>query len=82
MPFAVAWSDEIGKPSFIDGFVAFHEGALERWSPDDWSLNLLVWEDGEPVGTQGVLASAFAEKRRVATGSWLGRRFQGCGLGT
>lgn len=40
MPFAVAWTDRIGEPDFLDGFVAFHEH-LAEWSPDDWTLNLL-----------------------------------------
>jgi RimJ/RimL family protein N-acetyltransferase len=82
MPFESAWSDEIGRPGWLDTFIAFHEDALATWSPGEWSLNLLVWEHGEPIGTQGMLASSFAERRQVSTGSWLGREFQGRGLGT
>ena len=37
-------------------------------------------EDG-PIGAQSVRASRFAVYRTVDTGSWLGRRFQGRGLG-
>jgi RimJ/RimL family protein N-acetyltransferase len=82
MPFAVAWTDRIGEPDFLDGFVAFHEQHLADWSPDDWNLNLLVWEHGTLVGTQGVLATAFGTRRCVATGSWIGRAHQGHGIGT
>lgn len=82
MPFAAAWTDNIGKPAFLNGFVAFHEQALADWSPADWTLNLLVWEAGRLVGSQSVGAQHFAEMRRVATGSWLGRAYQRRGVGT
>jgi hypothetical protein len=47
MPFAVAWTDRIGEPDFLDGFLAFHEGHLANWSSEDWGLELLVWAGGE-----------------------------------
>jgi RimJ/RimL family protein N-acetyltransferase len=34
------------------------------------------------VGVQGIGADGFAERRTIGTGSWLGRRFQGRGVGT
>jgi RimJ/RimL family protein N-acetyltransferase len=82
MPFAVAWTDGIGKPDFVDSCVAFHEEQLTGWSPDKWMLNLLVWQDGELVGTQGMLADGFAAQPVVNTGSWLGGEHQGRGIGT
>jgi RimJ/RimL family protein N-acetyltransferase len=82
MPFAIAWTDRIGESDFLDGFLEFHEGALARWSPDDWMLNFLVWADGELVGTQGMLAERFAEQPVVNTGSWLGQEHQRRGIGT
>jgi RimJ/RimL family protein N-acetyltransferase len=82
MPFAVAWTDRIGEPDFLDGFVSFHKEHLASWTPDRWELGLLVWAGGELVGTQGMLAESFAERRRVATGSWVGRVHQGRGIGT
>jgi RimJ/RimL family protein N-acetyltransferase len=82
MPFAVAWTDRIGEPDYVDGFLAFHEGHLRSWSPEEWTLNLLVWVEGELVGTQGMLAERFAETPVVNTGSWIGRRHQGRGIGT
>ena len=47
-----------------------------------WRLDLLVWEHGALVGTQGIGAKRFAEKRVASTGSWLGRAAQGRGIGT
>lgn len=82
MPFAVAWTDRIGEPDFLDGFVTFHEQHLADWSPEQWNLNLLVWEPGTLVGTQGVLSMDVTTRRRVATGSWIGRAHQGRGIGT
>jgi RimJ/RimL family protein N-acetyltransferase len=82
MPFSVPWTDGIGKPGFIDGFVAFHEGSLAEWSPEKWSLNLLVWAGSTLVGTQGIGAERFADERSVATGSWLGKAHQRRGIGT
>jgi hypothetical protein len=40
----------------------------------------MVERDG-PIGAQSVRAGRFASYRTVDTGSWLGRRFQGRGLG-
>jgi RimJ/RimL family protein N-acetyltransferase len=82
MPFGVAWSDGIGSPGFVDGFVAYHEGELEAWTPTEWHLNLLVWAGGALAGTQSIRAASFARDLVVTTGSWLGARFQGHGVGT
>lgn len=82
MPFAVPWTDAIGHPGFAEGFVAFHEQMLADWSPQSWTLNLLAFQDGAPVGTQGITGTQFAAQRTVETGSWLGTAHQGRGLGT
>jgi RimJ/RimL family protein N-acetyltransferase len=82
MPFAVAWTDGIGQPDFVETTVAWHEKHLADWSPSNWTLNLLVWEGGELVGTQGMLAEDFGERREIHTGSWLGQRYQRRGVGT
>jgi RimJ/RimL family protein N-acetyltransferase len=82
MPFAVAWTDRIGEPDFLDGFLAFHEGHVASWSPEAWELGLLVWADRELVGSQGLFAKEFSRRRHVGTGSWLGRAHQGRGIGT
>jgi RimJ/RimL family protein N-acetyltransferase len=51
-------------------------------TPEKWSLNLLVSEGGAVVGTQGLMADDFATLRVVQTGSWIGLRHQGRGIGT
>ena len=82
MPFGIAWTDDAGRPGFVDRFAAFHEAQLVAWQPSDWTLNLLVWEGATLVGTQGVSGTRFAAERTVATGSWLGQAHQGRGIGT
>jgi RimJ/RimL family protein N-acetyltransferase len=82
MPFVVPWTDAIGTPEFVSGFVDYHLGVRERWRADDWSLELGVWAAGEPLGTQSVVGHDFAESKTVNTGSWLAQRFQSRGYGT
>jgi RimJ/RimL family protein N-acetyltransferase len=82
MPFAVAWTDRTGRPEFRTEFEEFHRGQLAAWTPGEWHLNLLVWEAGDLVGTQTLLAADFAKTREVATGSWVGAARQGHGVGT
>ncbi len=80
MPFKTPWST-IPSPRFERNFVQHHWGGRATWKPDDWALHLLVELDGEPIGSQSVLAKRFAVLRTVHTGSWLGRPFHGLGYG-
>ncbi len=82
MPFAVPWTDRTGEPSFVKDFVEFHEASLRAWDPASWSLNFLVFLAGRPVGSQSLRAEDFGAHRVVDSGSWLGARYQGQGLGT
>lgn len=80
MPFGVAWS-VLPSPEFERGFLAHHWHCRAEWSKDDWQLNLLVEAEDRPIGSQTVHGASFAVHRTVDTGSWLGREFQGRGLG-
>jgi RimJ/RimL family protein N-acetyltransferase len=82
MPFKVPWTERIGQPGFVDGFVAYHVGLRDRWLPEDWSFEPVVWADGQPIGAIGLNGRNFAENRRFWTGSWLGEAFQRRGYGT
>jgi RimJ/RimL family protein N-acetyltransferase len=82
MPFGVAWTDDSDRAGFVDEGIEHHEARLREWQPDDWTLNLIAFHRGRPVGVQSVRGERFAERRIVDTGSWLGREFQGQGLGT
>ncbi|MEV0581967.1 GNAT family protein [Nonomuraea sp. NPDC050310] len=81
MPFLVPWTDATPQER-ARSTVAWQLGALSRMTPENWSLPFVVVVDGEVVGTQEMAAKDFAILREVSTGSWLGRRFHGLGLGT
>jgi hypothetical protein len=51
-------------------------------SPDHWHLNFLVRLDGRVIGVQSVHGRDFAVTREVSSGSWIGLRRQGRGIGT
>lgn len=80
-PFAVPWTDapvdEIGPNSFRHWWKCRFETSV-----DDWNINLAVIADGVAVGASGLGAIHFPTTRWFETGSWLGRDFQGRGLGT
>ena len=78
MPFYVPWTDSLD----LDDFLAFHRAAWTEWRPEKWSLNLIAFLDGRPIGSQGAAATDFATTREIETGSWLGAPFQDRGLGT
>ena len=50
-------------------------------SPQEWTLLLGIWHDGEFIGCQDVGAKDFAILKTVSTGSWLRRSAQGHGFG-
>jgi RimJ/RimL family protein N-acetyltransferase len=81
MPFAVAWTD-LPSPEFELSFLRFFWGTRASWAPAAWRLPLAVVLAGQPIGIQEIWAKDFATLRVVETGSWLGLRHQGQGLGT
>ena len=78
MPFRVAWTDSLA----LDSFRAHFAEQLAEWDRDDWSLSLVVFREGRPIGNQTIAAEGFAATKTVHTGSWLGLEFQGEGVGT
>ena len=79
--FLVPWH-ELPSPAFERQFLLHWWGERGRWSPAAWSLGLVVTKDDRAIGVQEVIARDFAIRRLVNSGSWLGREFQGQGLGT
>src|SRR6266702_6915684 len=80
-PFMVAWTDA-SPDERARGTLQYHWSQWGSWKPSDWTLELAVVRDGAVVGSQGVGGHDFAVLREVHTGSWLGRRYQGQGIGT
>ena len=79
-PFAHDWTS-LPSPQFERSFAQWHWGKRADWRPEQWALELMVSRDGEPIGMQAVFSRDFATLRTVSSGSWLGRAFQGRGLG-
>ncbi|MFD6417619.1 GNAT family N-acetyltransferase [Streptomyces sp. NPDC060194] len=80
-PFIVQWTG--GTPQEVAYSVLRHHWAgLGAWSPREWTLNLTVLREGTVVGMQSLRATDLAVTREVGTTSWLGRAYQGQGIGT
>jgi RimJ/RimL family protein N-acetyltransferase len=80
-PFTVAWTDAAPEER-ARGTMQYHWSRWGTWTPSAWTLAFAVVRDGEVVGTQDISGRDFAVLREVSTGSWLGRRYQGQGIGT
>ena len=64
------------------GFAQYHWRCRAEFSPTKWSALFAVSWKGELVGTQGLETQDYLVTRSGETGSWLGRRYQGRGIGT
>lgn len=81
MPFSTPWTR--GSSNDVrQQVLQYHWRRRADWTPENWSWNPVAVVDGVVVGTQGCGATDFAVRRTVATGSWLGRPYQGQGIGT
>jgi RimJ/RimL family protein N-acetyltransferase len=80
MPFDIAWTD---APADIRPRQSLQHWWRTRasWEPDKWTLTMMVREGDAVVGVQDLMASDFSTRKEVMTGSWLGRKFQGKGIG-
>jgi RimJ/RimL family protein N-acetyltransferase len=81
MPFLTAWTDDDPEIRALNT-LRWHWQKRAALRPESWSLEFLVRLDGRVVGTQALGATDFAVTRGVHTGSWLGLRHQGRGIGT
>ena len=80
MPFAMPWSLE-PSPVLERNTMQFYWRCRAELSPTDWNINLATIVDGTVVGTTALIAKDFPIVRQFETGSWLGREFQGQGIG-
>jgi RimJ/RimL family protein N-acetyltransferase len=81
MPFSVPWTD-VGPVERARSVLQWFWRQSGMFTPDSWNLGLVTVVDGAVVGTQGIEAGRFPVLREAETGSWLGRRWQGRGIGT
>ncbi|MEP1122579.1 MAG: GNAT family protein [Ilumatobacter sp.] len=80
MPFSVPWT-RLEAPQLHSEALRFHWRSRAEARRDSFRLPLAVIVDGEVVGASDLMADEFPVLRQVTTGSWLGRPFQGRGLG-
>lgn len=81
MPFARPWTDAPAD-QLPRTMAAYYWHSRAGFGPEEWTLDLVVRIDDEIVGVQGFSAKNYLVVRSGETGSWLGRRFQGRGIGT
>ena len=80
MPFAIPWTD-IEPPQLEREAFRFWWGCRADTSPAKWNLILVALVGDTVVGSTSIGTSEFAVTRTFETGSWLGREYQGQGLG-
>ncbi len=80
MPFQIPWTDT-PQPQRDRDSLAHWWGTRASWSPQKWVWAAAVYVDGRAIGVQAMMASDFPTLREVSTGSWIGLRHQGRGIG-
>jgi RimJ/RimL family protein N-acetyltransferase len=80
-PFFVPWTHYEPAERALSA-LQWHWEKRAQLHAEKWLVSFLVRIDGRVVGAQDVGATAFAVTREVETGSWLGMRHQGRGIGT
>jgi RimJ/RimL family protein N-acetyltransferase len=81
MPFFSQWTDG-DRDTVARRLLQRHWNALGTWSPQAWTLYLVVADRDGVMGSQSVGARDFASTREVVLTAWLARRFQRRGVGT
>ncbi|MDT7783790.1 MAG: hypothetical protein QOF58_2209 [Pseudonocardiales bacterium] len=81
MPFTVPWTDSLPNDDGMS-MLQFYWGQRAAVAKKDWTINFIARFEGEVVGVQAVSARDFGVLREINSGSWLGQKFQGSGLGT
>jgi RimJ/RimL family protein N-acetyltransferase len=81
LPFPTPWSR--GSAVEVARNVYTHQSGLRsRCTPEHWTLEFAARLDGTLIGLQSLEAVDFPTTRSAESGSWLGREFQGRGIGT
>jgi RimJ/RimL family protein N-acetyltransferase len=81
MPFVVPWTDT--EPEHLGmRSLQWYWSQRAVLAPERWTINFIVRVGGRVVGMQGLTGEDFGIRREVVTGSWIGLRHQGRGIGT
>jgi RimJ/RimL family protein N-acetyltransferase len=81
LPFSTPWSR--GSDVEVARNLYRHHSAIRAaFKPDAWSLDFAARLDHTLIGVQSLEAKDFATTRSAQSGSWIGRDWQGRGIGT
>ena len=80
MPFGIPWTDA-PSPILERNALQFYWRCRADTSPTAWTINLATIVDETVVGSTSLESTNFPTLREFGTGSWLGREFQGKGIG-
>jgi RimJ/RimL family protein N-acetyltransferase len=80
MPFVIPWTDQ-PSPGMEQEAMRFYARTRADVRPASWNLQFAALVDDAVIGACDVMANDFPALRQFTTGSWLGREFQGGGLG-
>lgn len=80
MPFLQPWT-RAESPELERAALRYWWGKRASWSPARWMFTGAVIVDGRAAGIQNLGGEHFGVTRAVSSGSWLGRDFQGQGIG-
>jgi RimJ/RimL family protein N-acetyltransferase len=80
MPFTNPWTD-VPSPRRERESLQWWWQQRSGWRAERWSYTGAVFLDGRAIGVQDLTSEKFPALRTVVTGSWLGMRYQGRGLG-
>jgi RimJ/RimL family protein N-acetyltransferase len=80
MPFLVPWTD-LPSPRMEQEAMRFFWRTRASVQPESWNLQFAVVVEDQVVGLCDLMSEHYSTLRQFTTGSWLGREFQGRGLG-
>lgn len=81
MPFYFPWTAGTAHEVQMR-LIQYHWAQRAAMSPASWSLETAVRFDGELVGCQSISTKDYLVTKTGETGSWLGRKYHGRGIGT
>jgi RimJ/RimL family protein N-acetyltransferase len=76
-----AWLYE-SSPKVEQKLMEHVEKNLAEWTPENWTLGLVAFVNGQPIGMQHIFSKNFGKTRCFGSGAWLGLDYQGKGFGT
>jgi hypothetical protein len=80
MPFKVPWT-QVPRKDLGRNTMQYYWSMRASLTASQWVVNFLVRVDGRVIGNQGISSRDLAIRREVQTGSWIGKSFQGEGIG-